>query len=103
MQRFIYNLSLWVLGLAVSNINESQLKTYESKALFLMTGLQYCCVPGLAGTRWNKNLCAGDAGCAGGGVTVDAHHRRLSMEDLFALTVASDLTSNPYQIVFWRF
>ena len=26
-QWFIYNLSLWVLGLAVSNINESQLQT----------------------------------------------------------------------------
>ena len=34
---------------------------------------------------------------------IDAHHRHLSMEDLFALTVASDLTSNPYQIAFWRF
>ena len=29
-------LGLWVLGLAVSNINESQLQTYESKTLFLM-------------------------------------------------------------------
>ena len=27
-------LCLWVLGLAVSNINESQLQTYESKTLF---------------------------------------------------------------------
>ena len=44
-------LGLWVLGLAVSNINESQLQTYESKALFLMTSLQYYCIPGLAGTR----------------------------------------------------
>ena len=26
-------LGLWVLGLAVSNINESQLQTYESKTL----------------------------------------------------------------------
>ena len=39
---------LWVLGLAVSNINESQLQTYESKPLFLMTSLQYYCIPGLA-------------------------------------------------------
>ena len=44
-------LGLWVLGLAVSNINESQLQTYESKTLFLMTSLQYYCIPGLAGTR----------------------------------------------------
>ena len=40
-------LGLWVLGLAVSNINESQLQTYESKTLFLMTSLQYHCIPGL--------------------------------------------------------
>ena len=39
---------LWVLGLAVSNINESQLQTYESKTLFLMTSLQYYCIPGHA-------------------------------------------------------
>ena len=41
-------LGLWVLGLAVSNINESQLQIYESKTLFLMTSLQYYCIPGLA-------------------------------------------------------
>ena len=41
-------LGLWVLGLAVSNIDESQLQTYESKTLFLMTSLQYYCIPGLA-------------------------------------------------------
>ena len=40
-------LGLWVLGLAVSNINESQLQTYESKTLFVMTTLQYYCIPGL--------------------------------------------------------
>ena len=34
-------LGLWVLGLAVSNINEFQLQTYECKPLFLMTSLQY--------------------------------------------------------------
>ena len=44
-------LGLWVLGLAVSNINESQLQTFESKTLFLMTSLQYYCIPGLAETR----------------------------------------------------
>ena len=44
-------LGLWVLGLAASNINASQLQTYESKTLFLMTCLQYYCIPGLAGTR----------------------------------------------------
>ena len=42
---------LWVLGLAVSNINESQLQTFESKTLFLMTSLQYYCIPGLAEIR----------------------------------------------------
>ena len=55
-------LGLWVLGLAVSNINESQLQTYESKTLFLMTSLQNYCIPGLTEI---KNLCAKDAGCAG--------------------------------------
>ena len=40
-------LSLWVLGLAVSNINESPLQTNESKTLFLMTSLPYYCIPGL--------------------------------------------------------
>ena len=44
-------LGLWVLGLPVSNINESQLHTYESKTLFLMKSLQYYCIPGLARTR----------------------------------------------------
>ena len=68
-QWFIYNLSLWVLGLAVSNINESQLQTYESQTLSLMTSLQYYCIPGLTGTRWNKNLCAKDAGCSGNKIT----------------------------------
>ena len=41
-------LGLWVLGLAVSNINESQLQTNESKTLFLMTSLPYYCIQGLA-------------------------------------------------------
>ena len=62
-------LGLWVLGLATSNINESPLQTNESNTLFLMTSLQYYCIPGLAGTRWNKNLCAKDAGCAGNKIT----------------------------------
>ena len=62
-------LGLWVLGLAVSNINESPLQTYESKTLFLMASLPYFCIPGLAGTRWNKNLWAKDAGCAGNKIT----------------------------------
>ena len=44
-------LGLWVLGLAVPYINESQLQTYESNTLLLMTSLQYYCIPGLAGTR----------------------------------------------------
>ena len=62
-------LGLWVLGQAVSNINESQLQTYESKTLFLMTSLQILMHPG---TRRNKNLCAKDAGCAGNKIT-DIH------------------------------
>ena len=62
-------LGLWVLGLAVSKINESPLRTNESKTLFLMTSLPYYCIPGLAGARWNKNLCAKDAGCAGNKIT----------------------------------
>ena len=41
-------LGLWVLGLAVSNINESPLQTNESKTLFLMTSLPYYCILGLA-------------------------------------------------------
>ena len=41
-------LGLWVLGLAVSNINESPLQTNESKTIFLMTNLPYYCIPGLA-------------------------------------------------------
>ena len=41
-------LGLWVLGLAVSHINESQLQTYESRTLFLMTSLKYHCILGLA-------------------------------------------------------
>ena len=41
-------LGLWVLGLTVSHIIESQLQTYESRTLFLMTSLQYYCILGLA-------------------------------------------------------
>ena len=41
-------LGSWVLGLAVSNINEFQLQTYESEALFLKQSLQYYCILGLA-------------------------------------------------------
>ena len=44
-------LGLWVLGLAISNINESPLQTNESKTPFLMTSLPYYCIPGLARTR----------------------------------------------------
>ena len=59
----VIHLQFWayVLGLAVSNINESQLQTYESKTLFLMTSLQYYCIPGLAEIK----TCAKDVGCAG--------------------------------------
>ena len=72
------NLGLWVLGLATSNINESPLQTNESKTLFLMTSLPYYCIPGLAGTRWDKNLCAKDAGCAGNKITVRKPRREVS-------------------------
>ena len=41
-------LGLWVLGLTVSHINESQQQTYESRTLFLMISLQYYCILGLA-------------------------------------------------------
>ena len=41
-------LGLWVLGLAVSNINESPLLTNESKTLFLMASLPYYSILGLA-------------------------------------------------------
>ena len=41
-------LGIWVLGLAVSNINESPLQNNESKTLFLMTSLPFYCIPGLA-------------------------------------------------------
>ena len=50
-------LGLWVLGLAVSNINESQLQTYESKTLFLMTSLQYLFIPGLAEIKLLRKRC----------------------------------------------
>ena len=58
-------LGLWVLGLAVSHINESQLQTYESSTLFLMTSLQYYCILGLAEINLcipGTILCAKDAG-----------------------------------------
>ena len=67
-------LGLWVLGLAVSNINESQLQTYESKTLFLMTSLQYYI---------NKNLCAKDAGCAGIKITVHREFRKKNISLFF--------------------
>ena len=35
-------------GIAVSHINESQLQTYESRTIFLMTSLQYYRILGLA-------------------------------------------------------
>ena len=41
-------LGLWVLGLAVSHINEFQLQTNESRTLFFMISLQYYCILGLA-------------------------------------------------------
>ena len=63
-------LGLWVLGLTVSNINESQLQTYESKPLFLMTSLQYYCIPGLAEI---------DGGCAGNKITAMMGIRKLAL------------------------
>ena len=41
-------LGSWVLGLADSHINESQLQIYESRILYLLTSLQYYCILGLA-------------------------------------------------------
>ena len=45
-------LGLWVLGLAVSNINESQLQTYESKTLVCNTIASWDS-PGLAEIKTN--------------------------------------------------
>ena len=42
----------------------------DKSAILLHPGTQYYCIPGLTGTRWNKNLCAKDAGCAGNKITV---------------------------------
>ena len=67
-------LGLWVLGLAVSHINESQLQTYESRTLFLMTSLQYYCILGLAEIKTlhpREKICAKDAGCAGNKIAED--------------------------------
>ena len=49
----VIHLQFWTYGsgLAVPNINESQLQTNESKTVFIMTSLPYYCIPGLAGTR----------------------------------------------------
>ena len=41
-------LGLWVLGLAVSYINESNCKLMSPEHYFLMTSLQYYCILGLA-------------------------------------------------------
>ena len=41
----VIHLQFWALS--VSNINESQLQTNESKTLFLMTSLPYYCILGL--------------------------------------------------------
>ena len=65
-------LGLWVLGLAVSNINESQLQTYESRTLLLMTSPQYYCILGLAEIKLcipETKLFAKDARCAGNKIT----------------------------------
>ena len=86
-------LGLWVLGLAVPNINESQLQTYESKTLFLMKSLQYNCILGLARTRWNKNLRAKDAGCAGNKITDDMWFLQLQ-RDNFAQTILTAFLSS---------
>ena len=59
---------LWVLGLSVSHINESQLQTFESRSLFFMISLQYHCILGLTEIKTlhpKKKLCAKDAGWAG--------------------------------------
>ena len=44
-------------GTRISNINESLLQTYESKTLFLMTSLQYYCIPGLAEIKLMHKRC----------------------------------------------
>ena len=51
-------------GTLCSHINESQLQTYESRTLFLMTSLQYHCILGLAEIK-TLHPRDKDAGCAG--------------------------------------
>ena len=70
MQWFIYNFGLMGPWTRCFQYQWVQLQIYESQTLFLMTSLQYYCIPGLAWTRWHKNLCAKDAGCAGNKITV---------------------------------
>ena len=73
IQWFIYNFGLMGPGTCCFRINKSQLQTCESKSLFLMTSLQYYCIPEVAGTRWSKNVCVKDAGCSGNKIT-DIHN-----------------------------
>ena len=62
------HLQFWAYG-SWDSLFPIPLLTNESKTLFLMTSLPYYCIPGLTGTRCNKNLCPKDAGCAGNKIT----------------------------------
>ena len=72
-------------------MNESPLQTNESKTLFLMTSLPYYCIPGLAGTRWNKKVCAKDAGCAGNKITGNKDNHK-SLNELNFCQIPSPTT-----------
>ena len=63
-------LGLWVLGLAVSHIKESNCKIMSPEH-YLMTSLQYYCILGLAEKNCTAEtkLCTKDAGCAGNKIT----------------------------------
>ena len=70
IQWFIYNFGLMGPGTSFIQYQWVPTANWWVQTLFLMTSLQYYCIPGLAGTRWNKNVCAKDAGCAGNKITV---------------------------------
>ena len=65
-----------VPGLSVSHINESQLQTYKSRTIFLMTSLQYYCFLGLAEIKTcipETKICANDAGYTGNKITAQTY------------------------------
>ena len=71
----VIHLQFWAYGswdsLFPISMSPSQLQTYESRTLFLMTSLQYHCILGLAEKNFasQRQNCAKDAGCAGNKIT----------------------------------